>query len=105
MEHRITATEGTQTKKEKFLSFSDKLKHLWQQIKSVQEENNPKTDFLSDLSASQSELETLRNQLHFVTDVDCTEICIYRLKAAELDLNRRIKLAKSNICAIGEESL
>ncbi len=105
MEHRTTAIEQTLSKKEKKIFCSDKLKRFFRQTKSAQEERNRKTDLLSALSASQSELETIRNHLSFVTDTDCTEICIYRLKAAELDLNRRIKLAKTDLYSGKEESL
>ena len=105
MEHRATAIERIQSKKERRTFFSDKLKRLFLQTKTAQEENTRKTDILSALSASQSELETIRNHLSFVTDTDCTEICIYRLKAAELDLNRRIKLAKTDLYSAGEEAL
>ena len=105
MEHRTTAIGQAQSKKEKRILFSDKLKQFFWQTKAAQEERTRKTDVLSSLSASQSELETIRNHLSHVTDTDCTEICIYRLKAAELDFNRRIKLAKNDLYAGREESL
>lgn len=39
--------------------------------------------------------DAFRQTLQYVTEADCAEICIYRLKAAELDFNRHIRLAKT----------
>lgn len=105
MEHRTTTIGQAQSKKEKRSSFLCKAKQLLQQTRAVQEETKQKNALLSALSASRAELETIRNHLHFVTDTDSTEICIYRLKAAELDLNRRIKLAKADLLTGREETL
>lgn len=54
------------------------------------------TTFFSMLKAAQSEMGVIRKNLDFITDTDYAEICMYRLKAAELDFNRHIKLAKAS---------
>lgn len=51
--------------------------------------------FLSEMLAAKSEFDSIRQNLNLITDADAKEYCIYRLKAAELNLNRYIKLAKS----------
>ena len=53
------------------------------------------TTFFSMLKAAQAEMGILRKNLDFITDTDYAEICMYRLKAAELDFNRHIRLAKA----------
>lgn len=60
------------------------------------------------LQAAQSELNTVRSNLNCSFDTDDTEINIYRLKAAELNFNRHIKLAKAaslSVSPFREESL
>lgn len=52
--------------------------------------------FFSMLKAAQSEVGVIRKNLDFITDTDYAEICMYRLKAAELDFNRHIRLAKAS---------
>ena len=54
------------------------------------------TTFFSMLKATQSEMGIIRKNLDFITDTDYAEICMYRLKAAELDFNRHIRLAKAS---------
>jgi len=41
------------------------------------------------------EIDTLKSSLEYMTDRDCIEANIYRLKAAELEFNRQIKMAKT----------
>lgn len=54
------------------------------------------TTFFSMLKAAQSEMGIIRKNLDFITETDYAEICMYRLKAAELDFNRHIRLAKAS---------
>ncbi len=49
----------------------------------------------SALLSAKSETDAFRENLNVVADEDAKEYCIYRLKAAELNLNRHIKLAKN----------
>jgi len=52
--------------------------------------------FLTQMIAAKTEFDTLRHNLNFVTDESAKEYCIFRLKAAELNFNRYIKLAKAD---------
>ena len=45
---------------------------------------------------TKAEIDALRSGLNQLTDTEGIEASIYRLKAAELELNRHIKMAKSN---------
>ena len=51
-------------------------------------------ELYSALLSAKSETDAFRENLNVVTDEDAKEYCIYRLKAAELNLNRHIRLAK-----------
>ncbi len=51
--------------------------------------------FTAEMIAAKAEFDTLRHNLNFVTDESAKEYCIFRLKAAELNFNRYIKLAKA----------
>lgn len=52
------------------------------------------SELFSALLSAKSETDAFRENLNVVSDEDAKEYCIYRLKAAELNLNRQIKLAK-----------
>ncbi|MBR4874820.1 MAG: DUF2508 family protein [Clostridia bacterium] len=54
-----------------------------------------KKTLLNELIAAKSEVDSIKGNLKLVTDRDAQEYCIYRLKAAELNFNRYIKLAKA----------
>lgn len=71
---------------------------LFEYVKKAKEDKELKQErdaFLSEMSAAKSEFDAIRQNLNLITDADAKEYCIYRLKAAELNFNRYIKLAKS----------
>lgn len=52
------------------------------------------------LTNAKSEIDTLRASLNSLTDKEAIESGIYRLKAAEIDLNRHIKATKSEFSKV-----
>ncbi len=50
---------------------------------------------LKELLAAKKEYFTLKQNLELITDESAKEYCIYRFKAAQLNLARYIKLAKN----------
>lgn len=47
------------------------------------------------VSQAKEEILNLKSRLNYVSDTEAIEASIYRLKAAELDLNRQLRAAKS----------
>ena len=81
---------------------------FWANAKAQQLHKKEQATLFSMLKSAQSEMGIIRKNLDFITDTDYAEICMYRLKAAELDFNRHIKLAKkAHFAASGdwEESI
>lgn len=80
-------------------------------IKCMREETIKKqkqTDMLSALTAIRIRRDTIRRNLNAITDTECAEIAIYQLKAADLDYNRHIRMAKNAVAEdiyFGEEPL
>lgn len=93
MESAMGQVQGT--KKEKKTKFTEKLMQLLKKTKEEQRRERERRQFLSAMISAKSEFDMIRKNLNFVTDADTKEYCIYRLKAAELNLNRHIKRAKS----------
>ena len=52
------------------------------------------------LTNAKSEIDTLRASLNSLTDKEAIESGIYRLKAAEIDLNRHIRTTKSEFSKV-----
>ena len=52
------------------------------------------------LTNAKSEIDTLRAFLNNLTDKEAIESGIYRLKAAEIDLNRHIRTTKSEFSKV-----
>lgn len=50
--------------------------------------------------AAKSRLDTIRKAIEFADERETKEYFIYRLKAAELDFSRHLKLAKNNNLSI-----
>ena len=50
---------------------------------------------LAELLAAKKEYFTLKENLELITDDSAKEYCIYRFKAAQLNLSRYMKLAKN----------
>ena len=74
---------------EKWLDFVRKTKEEKLQVQNQRA-------FLKEMLAAKTEFDLLLHNLNFITDEGAKECCIYRLKAAELNLNRYIKFAKKN---------
>ncbi len=71
---------------------------LSEYVKRLKEEKSKKqktASFLVELKSAKSEVDTIKRNLNLITDLDAKEYCIYRLKAAELNLNRYMKQAKA----------
>lgn len=86
----------------------EKFKNLVQKTNEEKEKHQNTKMFLSELLQAKSEYEDIRQNLNLITDSDAKEYCIYRLKAAELNFNRYLKLAKSmglTAAIFSEESL
>lgn len=77
------------------IKITEKLSEYVKKSKKEKEQQQEREAFLSEMSAAKSEFHSIRENLNLITDTDATEYCIYRLKAAELNLNRCIKLAKA----------
>ncbi len=84
-----------QVEKVKKERYSQRLFRFIKHAKQQQEQNKMRQEYLLALDHAKSEFERISNHLAFITDSDAKEYCIYRLKAAELNFNRHIKLAKS----------
>ena len=54
-----------------------------------------KQEMVSLVADAKKEIDTLKESLNFATDKETIESSVYRLKAAELDLNRQIRTIKS----------
>ena len=86
---------------EKFTEFIKKAKEEKMKKESL-------TYFSAQINAAKSRLDTIKKNLEFADDRDTKEYCIYRLKAAELDLNRHLKYAKEHnlsLSPLSEESI
>lgn len=77
------------------IKITEKLMEYVRKTKEEKELEREREAFLSELSAAKLEFDSIRQNLNLITDADAKEYCIYRLKAAELNFNRYIKLAKS----------
>lgn len=77
------------------MKFTEKLFEYVRKTREDKEIKREREAFLSEMSAAKSEFDSIRQNLNLITDADAKEYCIYRLKAAELNFNRYIKLAKS----------
>ena len=55
-----------------------------------------KQEMVNLLAQSKEEINTLKSALNNTNDTEAIEASIYRLKAAELDLNRQLKAIKSS---------
>ena len=82
-------------KKEKKKRFTCVLLDLVKKTKEEYLSEKERQRFLSSVISAKSEFDLISKNLNFITDEDTKEYCIYRLKAAELNLNRHIKRAKS----------
>ena len=51
-------------------------------------------ELINILTQSKEEIDTLRSTINNTSDTEAIESSIYRLKAAELDLNRQLKAIK-----------
>ena len=54
-----------------------------------------KQEMVSLVADAKKEIDTLKDSLNFATDKETIESSVYRLKAAELDLNRQLRAIKS----------
>lgn len=66
-------------------------------VKKIEEEKilkRKKNALLKEVFAAKSEFNSIKENLKLICDNDAKEYCIYRLKAAEVNLNRYIKLLK-----------
>lgn len=75
-----------------------KMEKIFQYIKKAKDKklNDEQTRQAVDLFVSaQAEIDALKSGLNQLTDKEAIEAGIYRLKAAELDLNRQIKMNKT----------
>lgn len=77
------------------IKFAEKWSDYVKKTKHEKKHEQELALFYNELSAAKSELNSIRQNLDLITDTDAKEYYIYRLKAAELQLNRYIKLAKS----------
>ena len=83
--------QAKDSKREKgFSSFLHFLKDTWM----PKDTSRAQSELFAALKSAKSETDAFRKNLDLVSDKDAEEYCIYRLKAAELNLNRHIKLAK-----------
>ena len=85
----------SETKKEKKPKLAEKLLQLVKKTREEHLSEKERRQFLSSVISAKSEFDLLSKNLNFITDADTKEYCIYRLKAAELNLNRHIKRAKA----------
>lgn len=76
------------------LKFTEKWLDFVKKTKEEKQKSQNQRAFLKEMVAAKAELDLLRHNLNFVTDEGTKEYCIFRLKAAELNYNRYIKLAK-----------
>lgn len=84
------------------------LFHFLKNFPFAKPNDNARNETLSALLSAKSETDSFRKNLDLVSDEDAKEYCIYRLKAAELNLNRQIKLAKTQSLTyspFGEDTL
>ncbi len=73
------------------------IKNLSEHIKEVREnkqKNIKHQELLGLLARSKEEIDSLKSSLNNTNDTEAIESSIYRLKAAELDLNRQLKIIK-----------
>lgn len=74
------------------------IKNISEHIKETKakKENLLKKQEMVNLVAdAKKEIDTLKDSLNFATDKETIESSVYRLKAAELDLNRQLRTIKS----------
>lgn len=91
--------------REKKVSMPEKLRVFIQSIREEAAKKQQQDATASALQATRFRWDTIRKNLNYITDTDSAEICIYQLKAAELDYNRHIRLAKEQHMYSGEETL
>ncbi len=99
MEHieRIKKTEPALGQVSDFQSKTARLKGITAFLQGTKEKQLKKQKdaaIFATLKTTQAERDTILRNLHDITESDCAEIYIYRLKAAELSFNRYIRLAK-----------
>lgn len=72
------------------------MEKIFQNFKKTkfQKNTDPQSEYTEPIQRATEEISTLRSCLEHLCDTDAVESLIYRLKAAELDLNRHIKTAK-----------
>lgn len=77
------------------VKFTGKISEQIKKTKKEKEQKRKTEALLCEMSAAKTEFNSIRKNLNMITDTDAKEYYIYRLKAAELNFNRYIKLAKS----------
>lgn len=83
-----------QAKNEKREKGLSSFLHFFKDAQAAKANANAQNELFAALLSAKSETDAFRKNLDLVTDEEAKEYCIYRLKAAELNLNRHIKLAK-----------
>ncbi len=85
-----------QAKNEKREKGLSSFLHFFKTARMPKETSQSRNELFAALLSAKSETDSFRKNLDLIADEDAKEYCIYRLKAAELNLNRQIKLAKKH---------
>ncbi|MBQ4087557.1 MAG: hypothetical protein IJC78_04855 [Clostridia bacterium] len=88
-----TSTNAGQVSGKK-MYFPERLMQFAKRIREETAKKQAETDMLLALDTIRTRRDTISENLNFITDTDCAEICMYQLKAADLDYNRHIRMAK-----------